>query len=107
MVSTINYNILPIVYQNMRVMVWKLEKSKIMVNSRDKSLHANIRNNGDILKEVGQFKYLGSIITKDGTSEADIRIRLATSTFALIRIQTIWKSTKVGFKTKLILYIYK
>ena len=52
------------------------EKSKTMVNSRDESVHANIRMNGEILEEVDQFKYLGVTITKYGTSEAEIRIKL-------------------------------
>ena len=68
------------------------EKSKTMVNSRDENVHANIRKNGEILEDVGKFKYLGATITKFGTSEADIRIRLATSTSTLIRLQNIWTS---------------
>ena len=32
------------------------KKSKTMVNRRDKSLHANIRMNGDILEEVDKCK---------------------------------------------------
>ena len=35
------------------------EKRKTMVNSRDESVHANIRMNGEILVEVDTFKYLG------------------------------------------------
>ena len=65
------------------------EQSKTMVNSRDESVHENIRINGEILEEVDKFKYLGETITKYGTSEAEIRIRLATSTSALIRLKTI------------------
>ena len=55
---------------------------------------ANIRMNGEIFEEVGKFKYLGATITKDGTSEAELRIILATSTSALIRLTTIWTSKK-------------
>ena len=74
------------------------EKSKTMVNSRDGSVHANIRMNGEILEEVDKFKYLGVTITKDGTSEAGIHIRLATSTSALIRFKNIWTSKKLALK---------
>ena len=76
------------------------EKSKTMVNSRDES--SNIRMNGAILEEVNKFKYLGVTITKYGTSEVDLRIRLVISTSALIRLQTIWTSKKIGFKTLLL-----
>ena len=78
------------------------EKSKTMVNNRDESVHANIRINGEILEEVDKCKYLGVTITKDGTSEADIR--LSTSTSDLIRLKTIWTSTQICFKTKCRLY---
>ena len=37
------------------------EKGKTMVNSRDESLHANIRMYGEILEEVDTFKYLGEL----------------------------------------------
>ena len=35
---------------------------------------------------------------------AEFRIRLATSISALIKLKTIWTSTKIGFKTKSSLY---
>ena len=60
--------------------------------------------NGEILEEVDKFIYLGANIIKDCTSEAEIRIRLATSISALIRLKTIWTSTQIGFKTKFSLY---
>ena len=56
------------------------------------------------MEEVDTFKYLGATITKGGTSEAYIRIRLATYISALIRLKTIWTSNKIGSKTKFSLY---
>ena len=50
--------------------------------------------NGDIFEEVylsiDTFKYLWATINKYGTSEAKIRIRIATSTSALIRLKNIY-----------------
>ena len=46
------------------------ENSKTIVNSRNESLHANIRMDGEIVEDADKFKYIGSTITKDGTSEA-------------------------------------
>ena len=80
------------------------ENSKTMVKGRDESVHVNIRMNGEILEEVDKLKYIGATITKYCTSEADVRIRLATSTSALIRLTNIWKITQVGFKIKFSLY---
>ena len=56
------------------------------------------------MEEVDKFKYLRTTITKDGTSEADIRIRIATSASDLIILKTIWTSTQIGFKTKCNMY---
>ena len=75
-----------------------------MVNNKDESVHANIKMNGEIMEVVDKLKYLGATITKDVASEGEIRIRLATSTSALIRLKTIWTITKIGFRTKYSLY---
>ena len=40
--------------------------------------------NGEILEEVDTFKYLVATINKNDTIEAEIRIRLDTSTSALL-----------------------
>ena len=69
-----------------------------MVNSRDESVHANIKMNGEILEEVDKFKYPGATITKDGISESEICIRLATSISALIRIKLYGQEHKLALK---------
>ena len=53
------------------------EKSKIMINSNKSNLNSNIKLYGEKLEEVEQFKYLGATITKDGSSDSEIKIRLA------------------------------
>ena len=74
------------------------EKSKTMVNSTN-DISANITLNGEPLEEVNQFMYLGATLSKDGTSAAEIRIRVAQATAAMARLDRIWKS-KIGFPTK-------
>ena len=59
-----------------------------MVNSNDNSIHANITLYGENLVEVDKFCYLGSTLTRDGSCEADIRIRLALATSAMVRLYT-------------------
>ena len=78
------------------------EKSKVMVNSRQK-LKANITMNGQRLEEVTSFKYLGATLTQDGSSSAEIRIRIATATTALVKLQRMWKSS-MSFQAKHKLY---
>ena len=85
-------------------MVISTEKSKVMVNSNDNSIHANITLYGEKLEEVDKFCYLSSTLTRDGSCEADIRIILALATSAMVRLYTIWNSKKITFKLKHNLY---
>ena len=80
------------------------EKSKIMINSNKINLHSNIKSYGEKLEEVEQFKYLGATITKDGSSDSEIKIRLAQGTSAMVRLTTIWNSKYIRFKLKYNLY---
>ena len=51
-----------------------LEQSKIVLNELSNS-HTNVLTiNGETLKTVEKFKYLGSTLTKDGKSEKEIKI---------------------------------
>ena len=56
------------------------------------------------LEEVDYFKYLGATITKYGSSDSEIKIRLAQATSATVRITTIWNSKDIRFKLKYNLY---
>ena len=81
------------------------EKSKVMVNERDQvELPRKITMGGKILEMVDKFKYLGVTLTKDGKSESEIKIRMATATSALVRLKTIWKINKISIQTKILLY---
>ena len=56
------------------------EISKVMLNTNDNSIHANITLYREKLEEVDKFCYMGSTLTRDGSCEADIRIRLGLAT---------------------------
>jgi len=79
------------------------KKSKIMVNSASND-STEIKMNGEILEEVSQFKYLGSILAKDGTSNNEVKARIATATSALARLERIIRSNIISFCTKYHLY---
>ena len=53
------------------------EKSTILVKNIKPRPSTKIRMNGQMLEEVDPFKYLGYTQTKYGTSEKEVRIRLA------------------------------
>ena len=73
------------------------EKSKTMVNSNTNNVYAKIIMNGEELEEVNQFKYLGATLKKYGSSEGEIKIRIATATSAIVRLGKIWTSKKINF----------
>ena len=99
------------------------EKSKVMVNGTNE-ISVNITMNGESLKEVTVFKCLGATLSKDGTSRAKIRVRIATATAvswyftpnqplrlyqgdtataAMVRLNRVWKSN-ISFQTKFQLF---
>lgn len=79
------------------------EKSKVMVNSI-KDTTTNITIGGQKLEEVEGFKYLGATFSKDGSCIADIRIRIATATAVMSRLQKIFRSKSINFCTKYLLF---
>ena len=80
------------------------EKSKIMININNRNIHSNIQLYGDRLEEVDQFKYIGATITKDVSSDSEIKIRLVQSTSAMVIITTICNSKYIRFKLNYNLY---
>ena len=80
-----------------------IEKSKVMINSNENQ-HADIYLYGCKLEEVEKFKYLGATLTKNGTCDQEVRIRLAQATSAMVKLTTILKSTHIRFKLKYNLY---
>ena len=80
------------------------EKSKVMVNSHNQQAATSIKLNGQELEEVDNFKYLGSTLTKDGSSTKEVKTRLSLAGSAMTRLNTIWKSKSISFPVKLKLY---
>ena len=60
--------------------------------------------NSESLKIVDIFKYLVAILTKDGKSQNEIKIRLAIANSALVNLSTIWNSRSISLRTKIYLY---
>ena len=64
------------------------EKTKLMANNTS-SINTEIKVNGQKLQTVANFKYLGSVITDDG-SKPEIFSRIAQTTAALTRLKPVW-----------------
>ncbi|GFO36335.1 endonuclease-reverse transcriptase [Plakobranchus ocellatus] len=59
-----------------------------------------IKVNGQILETVTKFKYLGSIISDEG-SEPEILSRIAQTTAALTKLKPIWNNKNISISSKI------
>ena len=77
------------------------EKIKLMINNTS-GINTEIKVNGQKLETVTSFKYLGSVITDEG-SKPEILSRTAQTTAALTRLKPVWndRSISLGFKIRL------
>ena len=64
------------------------EKTKLMTNNTS-GINTEIKVNGQKLETVTSFKYLGSVITDEG-SKPEILSRIAQTTAALTRLKPVW-----------------
>ena len=64
------------------------ERTKLMTNITN-GINTEIKINGQKLETVTSFKYLGSVITYEG-SKPEILFRIAQTTAALTRLKPVW-----------------
>ena len=64
------------------------EKTKLMTNNTS-GINTEIKVNGQKLETLTSFKYLGSVITDEG-SKPEILSRIAQTTAALTRLKPVW-----------------
>ena len=57
------------------------------------------------LGEVTSFKYLGATLCKDGTRQAEIRIRIASVMAPMARLHRIWRYKTTSFASKFKLHM--
>ena len=74
-------------------------KTKLMTNNTS-GINTEIKVNGQKLQTVTSFKYLGSVITDEG-SKPEILSRIAQATAALTRLKPVDKSISLSSKTRL------
>ena len=75
------------------------EKTKLMTNNT-KGISADIRVSGEKLATVNNFKYLGAIVSDEG-SKPEILARIAQTTSALTKLKTIWKDKNITLSSKI------
>ncbi|GFR62379.1 endonuclease-reverse transcriptase [Elysia marginata] len=75
------------------------EKTKIMTYCKESS-KKEIKVNGQILESVRNFKYLGSIISDEG-SKPEILSRIAQTIVALTKLKPIWNNKNIAISSKI------
>ena len=78
------------------------EKTKLMTNSAN-GIQREIKVKGQMLGTVTSFKYLGAVVSDDG-SKQEVLSRIAQATTALTKLKPIWRDNNIslGSKVKLI-----
>ena len=74
-------------------------KTKLMTNS-DSGIQTDITANGEKLETVRNFKYLGAIVSDEG-SRPEVLAKIAMTAATLARLQTIWKDKKISLSSKI------
>ena len=75
------------------------EKTKLMM-SNTSGINTEIKVNGQKLETVRSFKYLGSVITDEG-SKPEILSRIAQTTAALTRLKPVWNDRSISLSSKI------
>ena len=74
------------------------DKTKVMTKNPN-SFQREIEIKGQRLEEVENFKYLGAIISNEG-SKYEILSRIAQTTAALFRLKIIWRDKNISLASK-------
>ena len=75
------------------------EKTKLMTNNTS-GINIEIKVNGQKLETVTNFKYLGSVITDEG-SKPEIFSKIAQTTAALTRLKAVWIDKSISLSSKI------
>ena len=75
------------------------EKTRLMTNNTS-GINTEIKVNGQKLETVTSFKYLGSVLTHEG-SKPVIFSRIAQTTAALTRLKPVWIEKSISLSSKI------
>ena len=75
------------------------EKTKLMTHNTS-GINTEIKVNGQKLKTVTSFKYLGSVITDEG-SKPEILSGIAQATAASTRLKLVWIDRSISLNSKI------
>ena len=75
------------------------EKTKLMTNNTS-GINTQIKVNGQKVESVTSFKYLGSVITDEG-SKPEILPRIVQATAAMTRLKPVWIDKSISLSSKI------
>ena len=75
------------------------EKTKLMTNNTS-GIDTEIKVNGQKLETVTSFKYLGPVITDEG-SKPEILSRVAQTTAVLTRLKPVWNDRSISLSSRI------
>ena len=75
------------------------EKTKLITNNTS-GINTEMKINGQKLETVTSFKYLGSVITDEG-SKPEILSGIAQTTATLIRLKPVWNDRSISLSSKI------
>ena len=79
----------------------RINKKKTEVMRINATVNAPITVNGEPVKEVESFVYLGSVIDKQGGTDRDVAARIGKARGAFVTLKNIWAAKEINIKTKL------
>ena len=81
--------------------IFSAEKTKLMTNNTS-GINSEVAVNGQKLETVTSFKYLGSVITDEG-SKLEILSRITQTLAALTRLKPVWIDKSISLSSKILL----
>ena len=75
------------------------QNTKLMTNNTS-GINAEIKVNGQNLETVTSFKYLGSVITNEG-SKPKILSMITQTTAAFTRLKPVWNDRSISLRSKI------
>nr|KAG5693286.1 hypothetical protein BaRGS_011607 [Batillaria attramentaria] len=79
----------------------KINISKTEVMRVNHKQHDPIQLHQEDIKEVDKFTYLGSVVSKDGGTDEDIKSRTNKARHAFRTLRPIWRSTALSLRNKI------
>ena len=77
------------------------EKTNLMANNTS-GINTEIKVNGQKLETVTSFRYVGSVISDEG-SKPEILSRIAQTTATLTRLKPVWNDRSISLSSKVCL----